>query len=194
MRKTQFYLSILFMIAVALISTQSVFAVQEDMILGTEEMELPKISEDEISEILDSQKSQEKVELVTPKAPAPALTYLQIDYVGSSNIGWELISPSQMITVGDHGGSIMYVRTIELGYGCNPIAKMGGGQLPWSSNFQTYQLCWNASGNLVICEPGQTVVGFMRYWDVSGWQNGYFTYQKTSCNFHNTMSDAISIR
>jgi len=177
--------------------THGVFANQDMdmMIIGEEEYELPQISQDEAEKIQEIQQSKRDEVEVTPKAAAAALYYLEIRYVGSSNIGWEYINPSQWITVEDHGGALMRIVTLELGYGCNPIAKMGGGQLPWSSNYHTDSMCWNSSGYLGICEPGQVVVGFRKYWNIDGWQNGYFTYQNTSCNYpYNTMSDAISIK
>lgn len=167
------------------------------MLFDAKPLDLPLIYESEITDIQNIQQSRgedSKTPSSATKASAPALTYLEVTYVGSSNAGWEWIDETKLITDEDHGGALMYVVTVELGYGGNPIAKMGGGQLPSSANFQTDTLCWT-SGQLGACSAGQTVVGFLKHWDVSGWQNGYFTYQNKSLNYpYNTESDAISIR
>jgi hypothetical protein len=135
--------------------------------------------------------------LTATLAPAPPLSYVQVYAVGSTNVGWETLSNSSALsTTYDHGGANLYVEVLELGYGGNPIVKMNGGLLPSSANYATYSVCSDVYGNLYSpCNAGQTVAGWLRYYDVSGNQSGLFEYQNTSLNSPwNTMSDRISIR
>ena len=126
--------------------------------------------------------------------PAPALSYLQITNVGSSNVGWEAIAASQTTTAYDHGGAQLRVVTDEIGYGNVPVARYNGGVLPASANYLTQTICWNGSAYVLPCSAGQTVVGYRKYWNLDGKQNGSFSYQNTSTNSPwNTMSDSISI-
>lgn len=136
---------------------------------------------------------------------APALSYLQIDFVYSDSYyaqypgtyGWEGVSGSQYITLGDHGGAQMRVVTQELGYGNNPVATWNGGQVSASVNYKTDTICvnWARTGYDIPCLAGQTVVGFRKYWNFDGYQNGVFTYQNQSTNSPwNTMYDSMSIK
>jgi Domain of unknown function (DUF4879) len=130
-------------------------------------------------------------------APAPPLNYLQVYAVGSSNIGWEILSDAYAWSTSyDHGGQFMYVAVLELGYGGNPFVRMNGGQLPSSANYANDSVCIDAYGQLYTpCAVGQTVAGWLRYFDVSGNQGGQFDYQNTSLNSPwNTMYDSLSIR
>lgn len=123
---------------------------------------------------------------------APPLSYVQIRHVGSSNQGWENLSDSQFSTTLDHGGAQLRVVTVEVGYGTSRVARINGVNLPSSANYQTLNFC--GSNYLVACSPGQTIVGFTRYWNLDGYQGGTFTYQTTSINSPwNTMSDAMNI-
>lgn len=128
--------------------------------------------------------------------PAPSLSYLEVSYVGSANVGgYESIAPSQLTTVYDHGGTWLRVVTDELGYGNNPVARFNGSILPSSANIQTQNICWTGSGYTLSCSAGQTIVGFRKYWKLDGYQGGNFSYQNTSTNSPwNTMSDSISIQ
>jgi len=143
---------------------------------------------------LKSKNSQGTV--MTASGAAPALSYLQVSYVGSSNIGWEAIAPNQGVTSYDHGGAQLRVVTDELGYGSIPFATMNGSQLPSSSNYYTQPICQDAYGNYTLsCSAGQSIVGWRKYWSVDGYQSGLFYYQNMSTNSPwNTMSDSISIR
>ncbi|SEU35463.1 protein of unknown function [Stigmatella erecta] len=128
-------------------------------------------------------------------APAPPLSHLQVYAVGSSNQGWEYPSANTYATALDHGGPVLLVVILEIGYGYSRFAKMNGGQLPSSANYLDEALCWNAYGQLAYCSAGQTVAGWLRYYDVSGYESGSFTYQNTSTNSPwNTMYTQISIR
>lgn len=131
----------------------------------------------------------------TKLSAAPPLTYLQVWYVGSSTCGWESISDSQTTTICDHGGSQLRVVVMELGYGGNPIGFMNSGLLSSSANYLNQGVCRDAYGQLVSpCSAGQTIVGWLRYWNLDGYQGGYFQHQNTSLNSPwNTMYDNISI-
>lgn len=125
-------------------------------------------------------------------APAAPLSYVQVRYVGSSNIGWEAISDSMPSTIQNHGGAQLRVLTVEVGYGISRVAKINGTTLPSSANYQTIAFC--GSNFLTPCSAGQTIVGYSRYWNLDGYQGGSFYYQTTSINSPwNTMSDTLNI-
>jgi Domain of unknown function (DUF4879) len=126
-----------------------------------------------------------------PAAPAPALSKLQITGIGSSNIGWENIADFQLSTVYDHGGSQLFAEVFELGYGFSRFASMNGGVLPNSSS-TSYTVCISGGQYVSPCAAGQTVVGFLLYWNLSGNQNGSF-YNQNSGNLGRLYSDRISI-
>lgn len=131
---------------------------------------------------------------VVATGSAPALSYLQISNIGSSQVGWEAIGAAQTHTAQDHGGAQLRVVTDELGYGHVRVARFNGGVLPISANHLTQRICWNGSAYVLSCSAGQTVAGFRRYWKLDGKQNGSFSYQNSSTNPPwNTMSDSISI-
>ncbi|MBI3286285.1 MAG: DUF4879 domain-containing protein [Burkholderiales bacterium] len=129
---------------------------------------------------------------------APALTFLQVDYVYSQKWGsYEPVSGHQTSTVNDHGGSWLWIITDELGYGDNPVATWNGGQVSLAKNFVTQSICvnWARTGYDIPCQAGQTVVGFRKYWDFTGNESGVFTYQNQSTNSPwNTMFDSMSIK
>jgi hypothetical protein len=136
---------------------------------------------------------------------APALSYLQVSFIYSTNyetqypstLGFEPVAGSQAITTGDHGGAELFVVTDELGYGNNPVATWNGGQVSLATNVGQDTICvnWARTGYDIPCKAGQTVVGWRKYWDFSGYQSGIFTYQNQSTNSPwNTMYDSMSIR
>ncbi|RKH60547.1 DUF4879 domain-containing protein [Corallococcus interemptor] len=132
---------------------------------------------------------------VTTLGPAPALSYVQVYAVGSSNVGWEYVSSSAFSTTYDHGGAVLLVAVLEFGYGTSRYVTMAGSVLSGSANYANDSICDDGFGNAVTpCSPGQTIIGFLRYYDVSGNQSGSFYYQSTSINSpFNTMSDSMSI-
>ncbi|WP_220347761.1 DUF4879 domain-containing protein [Alkalilimnicola ehrlichii] len=130
-----------------------------------------------------------------PRQPAPPLTQMWVYAVGSSNCGWEYPAPGAFSTSCDHGGTQLRAVVLEIGYGSSPFAWMLGGLLPSSANYLTEMLCDQGGGMLGYCSPGQTVVGFLRYYNLDGHQSGNFSYQNTSTNSPwNTMSTNINIR
>lgn len=127
-------------------------------------------------------------------APAPPLSYVQVRFVGSSTQGWEATGDNLLSTALDHGGSQLRVVTVEVGYGSNPVAQFNGATLPRSANYQTAAFC-NYSNFLEPCSAGQTIVGYVRYWNLDGQQSGSFWYQNTSINSPwNTLGDRMFIR
>jgi hypothetical protein len=126
-------------------------------------------------------------------APAPPLSYVQIRYVGSSNKGGEWIPDNQLSTTLDHSGAQMLVLTVEVGYGSNPVAQINGATLPSSANYRTDPFC-NYADFLEQCSAGQTIVGWVRYWNLNGYQGGSFWYQNRSINSpFNTLGDRLNI-
>lgn len=100
---------------------------------------------------------------------APALTYLQVSFVYSTNYeaqypstdGFEPVAGVQSMTTGDHGGAELYVVTDEFGYGSNPVATWNGGQVSLSKNVAEDTICvnWARTGYDIPCKAGQTIVG-----------------------------------
>lgn len=126
-------------------------------------------------------------------APAPALSYVHVRVVGSSTQGWEFVGENALSTTKDHGGSQLRVVTVEIGYGYTPVAKMNGSVLPQSANYLTTTFC-NYSNFLQACNPGEIVVGYVRYWNLDGYQAGNFWYENTSTNSPwNTLGDQMTI-
>lgn len=118
---------------------------------------------------------------------APPLTYLEVAAVCSENDyaiygDCEGISASQTTTVGDHGGSWMYAITVEYGYGTSRYASIAGTQVSEITS-ASYPI-WSNS----------VLVGWVRYWDLSGYSGGSFYYQSQSINSpFNLESDTLSI-
>ena len=126
--------------------------------------------------------------------PAPALEYLQIRRVESTAGGLEDIPDNRFTTVNDHGGRFLRVLTVEVGYGNSILARMNGAILPNSANISSIPFC-NPSNFLAPCRPGQTIIGWVRYWRLDGNQSGTFSYQNRSINSpRNFLSDRINIK
>lgn len=130
------------------------------------------------------------------RAPAPPLSRLAIYAVGSSNCNWEYMTTvGQFSTTCDHGGAQLRVAVQEIGYGGNAIAWMNSGQLANSKNYQNDSICVVGTSYVFPCPVGGTVVGWMKYYNLDGSQNGIFKFQDTSINAPwNTMYTQISIQ
>ena len=128
---------------------------------------------------------------VGPTAPAPTLSKLQITGIFSNNVGWEDIADFQFSTVYDHSGAQLFAEVFELGYGFSRFASMNGGGLP-SSSSTSYAVCISGGQYVSNCTAGQTVVGFLYYWNLSGNQNGVF-YQQNYNNLGRLYFDRITI-
>ena len=129
---------------------------------------------------------------IGPAGPAPELTNLQITGIFSSNIGWENIANFQPSTVYDHSGTQLYAEVFELGYGYSRFASMNGAGLPNSSSTQ-YPVCISGGQYVSPCAAGQSIVGYLLYWNLSGNQDGIF-YNRNYSNLFGFLSDNISIR
>ncbi|MBU3950365.1 MAG: YolA family protein [Proteobacteria bacterium] len=118
---------------------------------------------------------------VATASSAPPVSLLQFTGVISQYYStWEDIGTYQTITVYDHGGTYMYLEVLEIGYGYD-YAWMSGAQLSEVAKY-----------NVV---SGGIVVGFVHYYDASGYQGGYATTSATSINYpYNTMSDALTVQ
>lgn len=118
-------------------------------------------------------------------ATTPPLTYLQVASVESELGGYEDLTENQVSTVKDHGGSFMYVTTIQLGYSSSKFARMAGNVLPLLKSTPL-----DINGDFVID-------GYQYTWNASGSQysSGTFSYEATSSSSpFNKMSDSINIR
>jgi len=127
---------------------------------------------------------------VVPFAPATGIEYFEIIAVGSSNVGWEYPETYLGSTIEDHGGSILYVAVLQIGYGNTNGSNMNGLS---KSPFQTERLCGNDLH--YPCAVGETIQGWLYYFDYSGQQTGFFTASSNSTAFpFGYWSDSISIR
>lgn len=132
-------------------------------------------------------------------APAPGLSRIAILAVGSdqSNCGggWEYMTTiGQFSTVCNHGGSLMRVAVQEIGYGGTPTMYMAGSFIPSSKIYATQTICVVGGSYVWPCPAGYTVVGFIRYVNLDGYQSGRLTYQNYSLNVGPTISTAINIQ
>lgn len=129
-------------------------------------------------------------EQISPLAAATGITYFEIAAVGSSNVGWEYPQSYLQSTIEDHGGSILYVAVLQLGLGNNNGSNMNGLS---KSPFQTDRLC--GSDSHYPCVSGETITGFIYYFNYSGQQTGFFTASANSvASPFGFWSDSISIR
>jgi len=125
---------------------------------------------------------EESDETVSIKGSAAALTYLEVTGAISTNSGdIETFSDDQWWSEIDHGGAELYIRTKEIGIGFSPVARMDGNKLT-----QVYRYALTNTNNVVI--------GYERWWDASGYEEGKFTYQNRSTNYGNLMTDYMNIR
>lgn len=120
---------------------------------------------------------------------AAAVSQLDVVSVESQTGGRESTQGS-VVTSRHHAGTYVRVTTVERGYG-HAMATMNNGAV---RETQTVNLCDGGRGTMVPCRNGQTVVGHMRTWDVTGKGNGQFVVKSTSVNWpRNTLTKALSI-
>jgi hypothetical protein len=129
------------------------------------------------------------------RAPAPPLTAMWVYAVASSTCnGWEY-TVGLTATTCDHGGAQLRTAVLEIGYGSNSIAWMNGGIQPNSAMYKNTPVCITGGSYTWPCTAGQTIVGFLREYNLDGHQGGVFKYQNTSINSPwNTLGVQISIR
>ena len=113
------------------------------------------------------------VERKQGKGPASGISYFEVYAVGSSQYGgWQLV-PASQYSVSGHGGSTLLVAVLQVGYGNDNPATMSG----LSKNaYYEERLCGN---DLHVCSAGETITGWLYYYDMSGASNGQF---KASAN------------
>lgn len=125
--------------------------------------------------------------------PAPPLTDMWIYAVGSTHCGWEY-ALGQAATSCDHGGGVLRVAVLEIGYGNRRLAWMDGESLPASDMYASTAVCVTDGNYSWPCAAGQPIVGWMNEYDVKGREEGVFRYQNTSTNYpNNTVSTGIEV-
>jgi hypothetical protein len=102
------------------------------------------------------------------------------NYAATHNNQWEY-TEGLSTTVGDHGGAVLQVATLELGYSGYFQATYNYSLV---NQVQT-QAVWDANGNYA---------GLLRYFDVSGSQGGYFHAQVTSAFNNLSYYDNLQIQ
>ncbi|MDR6938222.1 DUF4879 domain-containing protein [Luteibacter sp. 3190] len=121
---------------------------------------------------------------------AAPVSDLYVASVSSQTGSTEAISVHQTATQRHHAGGFVHVVSVERGYG-HASATMNNGPV---REIETVNLCDGGRGSMVRCRNGQTVIGHMRTWDVTGKGNGQFTVKSTSVNWpRNTATKSISI-
>jgi len=126
---------------------------------------------------------------ISTKSAGTGVSYFEVYAVGSSNVGWELVSSNQSSTSYNHGGSQLRVAVLQVGLGNPNNATMGSIN---TSNYASDYLC---GSNLHICNSGEIVTGFLRYYSFDGQQSGYFSNSTNSvANPFGYWSDSISIQ
>lgn len=132
---------------------------------------------------------------ITPMATAPRLTSVAVFAVGSSQYGdWEY-TYGKYSTPNDHGGSQLRVAVEEWGYAGWRSATYNGTTLPSSANYADEPICGGTPANPTGCSSGQTVIGWIRYWNLDGLGNsGNFQYQASSVNGGGSYSTSIYIK
>lgn len=130
-------------------------------------------------------------------APAPPISQVAVLAVGSTQAGgWEyMTSAGQLSTVLDHGGSVLRVVVRQIGYGGTPVASLWGTALSRDAQYDTERLCATPGGISKECLPGQTIVGWLYYFNLDGQHDGEFAFHNTSLNApFNTARTSIRIR
>lgn len=159
----------------------------------TEELGI-RVDEEKAISYIESLKEKNEDSEVSTFAAAPALSYLEVFAVGSTQYlqkfggdGYEYVESNQLSTKEDHGGRQFIVVTAELGYSSpSRIAEFKGERL------ELIDSQW-------IDTNGDSIIdGYFYYWDASGddprLDHGTFDYKAWSQNFpFNQMIDSIYI-
>ncbi|PTS79814.1 DUF4879 domain-containing protein [Stenotrophomonas sp. HMWF023] len=118
------------------------------------------------------------------RGPAPPITQVAVLAVGSTDAGgWEYMTTlGQLITQKNHGGPELRVVVREIGYGGTPMTSLFGQPLPTSAEYRTDGLCITDQMYTDDCQPGQTIVGWLRYFNLDGYQEGKFWFTNRSIN------------
>lgn len=128
----------------------------------------------------------EQRSLSPSSSAAEPLYYLEIMSIASEHYPyWEDISPNDFATVQDHGGSFVYVVTLEGGY-AEPYSrkmKINGSNLTKMYSEPVY-------------DNANTLIGWLYIWGTTSYTTGGLaTYEATSTNYPwNTMLDRLTIQ
>ncbi|GAB0110153.1 DUF4879 domain-containing protein [Pseudoalteromonas distincta] len=136
--------------------------------------------------------SQLSIHKQTVEASASGIQYFEVYAVGSTNKGFEDdILPNQTATNEDHGGSQIRVAVIQYGYGNINNATFGGQSKSFS---ESVYLCGTLGVDVHNCNPGETVTGWLYYFNFSGPQQGSFSVSSNSTSSPSYWSDSIYIQ
>ncbi|WP_238554631.1 YolA family protein [Dickeya zeae] len=126
------------------------------------------------------------------RAPAPALSSVQVYAVYSSlKGGWQAV-PTNVVSLSGYAGGTLRIAVLEKGYGGNRIGWLNGGQ---TSPYQVNAVCVVNGSYTESCPAGSIVSGWMAYFNADNMSSVVFRYQSTSTNFPNrTLSTSINIQ
>jgi hypothetical protein len=128
---------------------------------------------------------------ISPAGAAAGISYYQVYAVGSSDIGWEYVTPSQTTTTYNHGGAQLRVVVLQYGYGNENGATVNA--TPGTFYSRVY-LCGPLSA-LYYCAVGDTITGYFDYFSFDGLQGGYYTSSSSSvASPYGTWTDSIYIQ
>jgi hypothetical protein len=124
-------------------------------------------------------------------APASGVTYFQTYGVISPLYpSWEYVGASQFSTTYDHGGGFIDVAVLQYGYG-NGGATLSG----FSGNHYANELLCGSLSSIHYCSVGETVTGFMAYYEFTVPQDGNFSaYTDSIASPWGRKTDSINIR
>lgn len=153
---------------------------------------LPKsYSATEVLEQLSSHKglANHAPDKISTKGPASGISYFEVGFVYSSNVGLEQIGDGQFSTMSNHGGSQLFVYVWQYGYGNPNNGTLNGISKP--PGLSQYR----CGSDLHVCRTGETVTGWLYGWDFSGQQGGFFQASANSTAYPvgQYWSDSISI-
>ena len=127
---------------------------------------------------------------ISTTAAATGISYFEVVGVVSAQTNgvWENIQSWQTSTNQNHGGSYLYVAVLQIGYGnANPAVMNAVSKTP----VLTELLC---GSDLHVCNVGETVLAWLRYYDYSGQSTGNFTSSSNSTAYpFGYWSDSIYI-
>lgn len=133
----------------------------------------------------------EKPEFTT-MAAAKGIQYFEVFGVGSSKSGgFEYLYKDQSSTANDHGDNQIRVAVLQYGYGNINQASFDGQN---KSPSETVRLCGTLGVDVHACRVGETVTGWLYYFDFYGSEGGYFSVSSNSiASPFGYWSDSVSI-
>ena len=124
-------------------------------------------------------------------AMAPPLSQVKVLKVESPGCGFENIADGQAQTRCDHKGPNIKVYVLEVGYGREAHVALDGFKVDGTRT----PVCAFDTGNLTECSAGKKNVGYLYIFNLSGKQDGIFTFSNTSINAPgNTLSTQLYIK